>query len=157
MREVPDPYAAISDADRALQARLSDVLELRASDPQQRAMLRAYLSELELPLGAKAVEIGCGTGAVSRALVEILNAEVTGVDPSPVFIERARELANGIPGLTFLQDGRSVTLPDASFDLVVFHTTLCHIADPEAAENARLRTHLVRPCDRAERLKRGIV
>jgi ubiquinone/menaquinone biosynthesis C-methylase UbiE len=131
---VPDPYAAIADADLALQARLSEVLELRAGDPQQRGMLRAYLSELELPPGAKALEIGCGTGAVSRALVEILSADVTGVDSSPVFIERARELANGIPGLTFLQgDGRSLALPDASFDLVVFHTTLCHIADPEGA------------------------
>jgi ubiquinone/menaquinone biosynthesis C-methylase UbiE len=131
---MPDPYAAISDADLALQARLSDVLELRASDPRQRAMLRAYLSELELPPGAKALEIGCGTGAVSRALVEMLKADVTGVDPSPVFIERARDLARDIPRLTFQQgDGRSLTLPDASFDLVVFHTTLCHVADPEAA------------------------
>ena len=97
-------------------------------------MLRAYLSELELPQGAQALEIGCGTGAVSRALVEILNVDVTGVDPSPVFIARARELAKGVPRLTFLEgDGRSLNLSDASFDLVVFHTTLCHIADPEAA------------------------
>ena len=27
----------------------------------------------------------------------------------------------------------SLTQPDASFDLVVFHTTLCHIPHPEAA------------------------
>jgi ubiquinone/menaquinone biosynthesis C-methylase UbiE len=131
---VPDPYAAIVDADLALQARLSDVLELRASDPQQRAMLRAYVSELKLPPAAKALEIGCGTGAVSRALVELLNVDVTGVDPSPVFVTRARELAKGVSRLTFLEgDGRALTFPDASFDLVVFHTTLCHIADPEGA------------------------
>ena len=37
-------------------------------------------------------------------------------------------------GLTFIQgDGRALTLPDASFDLVVFHTTLCHIPGPESA------------------------
>jgi ubiquinone/menaquinone biosynthesis C-methylase UbiE len=131
---VPDPYATIADADPSLQKRLSDILELRASDPQQRAMLRAYLSEIELPHGAKALEVGCGTGAVSRALVEWRNFEVTGVDPSPIFVARAQELGKHLPGLTFMGgDARSLTLPDASFDLVTFHTTLCHIPDSKAA------------------------
>jgi ubiquinone/menaquinone biosynthesis C-methylase UbiE len=131
---MPDPYATIAEADPSLQERLSDILELRASDPQQRAMLGAYLSEIELPHGARALEVGCGTGAVSRALVETLNFEVTGVDPSPIFVARAQELGKHLPGLTFMRgDARSLTLPDASFDLVVFHTTLCHIPNPELA------------------------
>jgi ubiquinone/menaquinone biosynthesis C-methylase UbiE len=131
---MPDPYATIADTDPSLQERFSDVLELRAADPQQQTMLRAYLSELDLPQGARALEIGCGTGAVSRALVELLKLEVTGVDPSSVFVARARELGKHLPGLTFVQgDGRSLDLGEASFDLVVFHTTLCHIPDPEKA------------------------
>jgi ubiquinone/menaquinone biosynthesis C-methylase UbiE len=131
---MPDPYATIVDTDPAFQERLSDVLELRAADPQQRAMLRAYLSELDISQGAKALEIGCGTGAVSRAIVELLRLEVTGVDPSPVFVARAKELGKHLPHLTFVQgDGRSLELSEASFDLVVFHTTLCHILDPETA------------------------
>ena len=131
---MPDPYATIADADSALQEQLSEILELRAKDSQQQAMLRSYLSEVELPPGAKALEIGCGTGAVSRALVEWLKLEVTGLDPSPIFVARARELGAALPGLTFMVgDGRSLTLADASFDLVVFHTTLCHIPTPEAA------------------------
>jgi ubiquinone/menaquinone biosynthesis C-methylase UbiE len=131
---MPDPYATIATADPSLQQRLSDVLELRASDLQQRAMLRAYLSEIDLPPGAKALEIGCGTGAVSRALVEWMKLEVTGLDPSPVFVARARELGKHLPGLAFVEgDGRSLKLGDSTFDLVVFHTTLCHIPDPELA------------------------
>ena len=131
---MPDPYATIGDAAPSLQERLSDVLELRASDPQQQAMLRAYLSEIDLRPGAKALEIGCGTGAVSRALVQSRHFDVTGVDPSPVFLSRARELGKQLSGLTFAQgDGRSLKLPDESFDFVVFHTTLCHIPDPEIA------------------------
>jgi ubiquinone/menaquinone biosynthesis C-methylase UbiE len=137
---VPDPYAKIAEADPSLQKRLSDVLELRASDSQQQAMLRGYLAELELPKGAKALEIGCGTGAVSRALVESLKLGVTGVDPSPIFLERAQELGRHLPGLSFmLGDGRSLSLQDASFDLVVFHTTLCHIPEPERALREALR------------------
>jgi ubiquinone/menaquinone biosynthesis C-methylase UbiE len=131
---MPDPYASIADAEPSIQRRLADVLELRAADPQQRAMLRAHLSQLDLPPGARALEIGCGTGAVSRALVQSLNLTVVGVDPSPIFLERARELAADLPGLTFRKgDGRSLDFPEASFDLAVFHTTLCHIPEPLAA------------------------
>ena len=131
---MPDPYATIADADPPLQERLAEVLELRAKDTQQQAMLRAYISEIELPPGASALEIGCGTGAVSRALVESLRLTVTGLDPSPILVARARELGKHLPGLTFTQgDGRSLNLADATFDLVVFHTTLCHIPNPEVA------------------------
>ena len=131
---MPDPYATIADADPSLQERLAEVLELRAKDTQQQAMLRAYMSEIELPPGASALEIGCGTGAVSRALVESLKLAVTGLDPSPILVARARELGKHLPGLTFMQgDGRSLNLADATFDLVVFHTTLCHIPNPEMA------------------------
>ena len=63
-----DPYASIGQADEALQARLAYVLEPRAADPQQRAMAVAYLCELELPNNASVLEVGCGTGAVTRIL-----------------------------------------------------------------------------------------
>jgi ubiquinone/menaquinone biosynthesis C-methylase UbiE len=129
-----DPYTSIAQADKGLQTRLADVLELRAADPQQRAMLNGYLSELQLPSEASAL-VGCGTGAVSRVLAEMPGVgEVVGIDPAPVFIEKARELGKGFPRLSFqTADGLAVPFPDASFDLVVFHTTLCHVPDPEQA------------------------
>ena len=58
---MPDPYASIAQADEALQVKLAEVLELRAADPQQRTMIDAYLSALELPKDAIALEVGCGT------------------------------------------------------------------------------------------------
>lgn len=132
---MPDPYAIITKVDEGMQKRLADVLELRAAEPQQRAMAERYLSEINLGKGAKVLEVGCGTGAVSRYMAQLFNgSEVTGVDPSPVFVERARELAQGHTGLSFRQgDGRNLEFEDESFDLVVFHTTLCHIPQPEQA------------------------
>jgi ubiquinone/menaquinone biosynthesis C-methylase UbiE len=132
---MPDPYASIAQADEALQKRLASVLELRAADPQQRAMLNAYLSEIQLPSAAIVLDVGCGTGAVTRVLAEIRGvSEVVGVDPSPIFVEKARELGKGHPQVSFRTgDGRAVPFADASFDLVVFHTTLCHLPDPEKA------------------------
>jgi SAM-dependent methyltransferase len=131
---MPDPYAFIADADASAQTRLADVLELRAADPQQQAMLQAYLAELDLSRRALALEVGCGTGAVSRTIRATLGVGVVGVDPSPVFVARAQELCRGLPGLAFREgDGRALQFDAGSFDLVVFHTTLCHMPEPERA------------------------
>ena len=107
---MPDPYTFIAQADMEMQTRLADVLELRAADLQQRVMLNAYLSELQLPSAAIALEVGCGTGAVSRILAEMPGVrEVVGIDPSPVFIEKARELGKGSSRLSFqTADGLAV-------------------------------------------------
>jgi len=130
---VPDVYAAIADADRTTQARLADILELRASDPQQRAMLESYLAEIAPLATARVLEIGCGTGAVVRVVAGRPGvAEVVGVDPSPVFIAKARELSAGLTNVAFEEgDGRSVRFEDRSFDVVIFHTTLSHMPSPE--------------------------
>jgi hypothetical protein len=42
---VADAYAAITDADPALVARIAEVLKLRAADPQQQAMRQTYLGD----------------------------------------------------------------------------------------------------------------
>ena len=137
-----DPYAAIAEADEAVQVRLADVLDLRAADPQQRAMLHDYLSALELSTPARALDVGCGTGSVTRELLEVPGVtEVVGIDPSPVFIERAHSEAD--ERLSFVAgDGRELPFEDASFDVVVCHTVLCHVPSPdrilsEAARVAR--------------------
>ena len=120
---MPDVYATIDRAPEDVQHQLADVLELRAADAQQRAMLEAYLADLR-PHG-RALEIGCGTGAISRRLAH--DADVVGIDPSPVFVARARELA---PELRFeIADGRALPFGDGTFEAVVCHTVLCHIPD----------------------------
>jgi ubiquinone/menaquinone biosynthesis C-methylase UbiE len=130
-----DPYASIAAADSALQTRLAGVLELRAAEAEHKAMLGAYLAEVSVPASASVLDVGCGTGAVSRVLAEIPRVRtVVGIDPSPIFIEKARQLAAGIAQLSFQTgDARALPFPDATFDLVVFHTVLCHVPEPERA------------------------
>ena len=65
---MPDVYADIQSAGEDVQRRLADVLELRAADAQQRAMLATYIDDLDLEAGARVLEVGCGTGAVTRFL-----------------------------------------------------------------------------------------
>ena len=130
-----DVYATIQDADREVVERLAEILELRAADLQQVAMREEYLRRVEFPANARVVEVGCGTGAVARALSGLSGvATVVGVDPSPVFIDRARALAEDLTNLSFLEgDARALPFDDGSVDVVVFHTTLCHVPGPELA------------------------
>lgn len=130
---MPDVYATITQAEREIQERLADVIELRAADPRYQAMVRAYLSEIGFPPRTHALEIGCGTGSITRTLAQWPNVEhAVGIDPSPVFIDRARKLAAGITNISFQQaDGRSLPLEAESFDAVIIHTTMSHVPQPE--------------------------
>jgi ubiquinone/menaquinone biosynthesis C-methylase UbiE len=62
-------------------------LELCAADPQLRAMLTTYLTDAALPQGSRVLEVGCGTGAVTRAVAKWPGVSAAvGIDPSLVFV-----------------------------------------------------------------------
>ena len=132
---MPDVWSAVASLDGATQERLADVLETRGADAQQRAMRRAFLADLTIPEEARVLEVGCGTGVLTRALARLPNvASVVGVDPAPALIARARELADGISIVEYREaDGRELPFEDAAFDVVVFDSTLCHVPMPERA------------------------
>ena len=138
---MPDVYAAIAEVDVATQERLAAILELRAADPQQRVILDAYLGEVEFPPSARVLEVGCGTGAVTRLLARRPGvAEAVGVDPSPVFVAKAGKLAAGLGNGSFEEgDGRALRFGDGDFDVVVCHTVLCHVPEPERVLAEALR------------------
>ncbi|MGH7305540.1 MAG: class I SAM-dependent methyltransferase [Candidatus Rokuibacteriota bacterium] len=130
---MPDVFANIAQASpQALEA-IASTLELRASIPQQQDMLRNYLREIDFPAGARVLEVGCGTGAIARALSAWPNVgAVVGVDPSPFLVEKARGLSAGTANLTFeVGDGRALAFKEASFDVVILHTVLTHVPGPE--------------------------
>jgi ubiquinone/menaquinone biosynthesis C-methylase UbiE len=138
---MPDVYLTIGQAAPAVIEELARVLELRAADPQQEAIRDAYFADLGLPSGARVLEVGCGTGAVCRALAELAETgEVVGVDPSPGFLDIARSLADALPNVEFVEgDAAALPLANGSFDAVVFHTTLCHVPEPEVALGEAVR------------------
>ena len=138
---MPDPYASITTADPVILERLVAALEVRGADLLNRGILQEFLSEIPFPEGARVLDIGCGTGAVTRVLAARPDvSETIGIDPSPVFIAKAMELAPRAGKLSFQEaDGRALPLTDARFDVVIFHTTLCHVPKPEAALAEALR------------------
>jgi ubiquinone/menaquinone biosynthesis C-methylase UbiE len=132
---MPDLYATFTELDPAVQERFADILEVRGANPQQQAMRRAFLADIAFPARARVLEVGCGTGVLTRVLARWPNvAEVVGVDRVPVFLAKARQLAADLPGLTFQEaDGRSLPFADAAFEVVVFDSTLSHVPGRERA------------------------
>jgi SAM-dependent methyltransferase len=131
---MPDLFTVITKVPPEVLEGVALVLEMRAADPQHQAMLRAYLADAAIPQGAHVLEVGCGTGAMTRVLATWPGVEeAVGVDPSPVLLAKARELAAGLANLVFKEaDGRALPFADGMFDVVVFHTTLCHVPEPAA-------------------------
>jgi ubiquinone/menaquinone biosynthesis C-methylase UbiE len=80
--------------------------------------------------GQRALDVGCGSGALVAALAEVLGAEnVTGVDPSEPFVE-----ATGIrvPGARVLVgSGESLPFADGEFDATLSQLVVNFLADPE--------------------------
>jgi ubiquinone/menaquinone biosynthesis C-methylase UbiE len=98
-------------------------------------MRRAFVAEIEFPERADVLDVGCGTGVLTRALARVPNVDaVVGVDVAPSLVDRARELASDLDNVTFeVADGRSLPFEAERFDVVVFDSTLSHVPSPEAA------------------------
>jgi len=130
-----DIYASIHEASTESLGAIAKILEIRAADAQQVAMRADYLSAVGVSAGGLIVEVGCGTGAVARTLAETFSTcHILGLDPSPFLIDRASKSGQEIPNLRFAEgDARRLPLAEASVDALVFHTTLCHVPELDAA------------------------
>jgi SAM-dependent methyltransferase len=132
---LPDVWATVAELDATTQRRLADVLETRGADPKQQEMRRTFLAEVEFPAAAQVLEVGCGTGVLTRMLAGRAEVEsVVGVDLAPSLLDKARELAADLPNVRFEEaDARSLPFADETFDVAVFDSTLSHVPEPERA------------------------
>lgn len=81
--------------------------------------------------GQRALDVGCGPGALTAQLVDRLGADaVSAVDPSPSFVEAVRERFPDIDA----QSGTAEQLPflDDSFDLALAQLVVHFMSDPVA-------------------------
>lgn len=128
-----DPYANLGAAAEDIQIAIADAMDARSIDPAQVAMRRAYMSGIRLPEGAFAVEMGSGTGHVTRDLITVAGASrALGIEPAALMVERARQHHADEPALSFeVGDAKATGLENGSVDMVLMHTLLCHVPGPE--------------------------
>jgi SAM-dependent methyltransferase len=99
-----------------------------------RLVAPVFLAWLEVPAGRRWLDVGCGTGALTGAIVAGCDPRsVTGVDPSEAFVAHARATLVD-PRVTFgLGDAATTGLDDGDVDVVVSGLVLIFVPDLGAA------------------------
>lgn len=141
-----DRWRSDAPPDEARFRELVDFVELRARSPDEVAMRQACLDLLQPAVDEKVIDVGCGSGVVTRDIARRLGSggHVLGVDPNAYLLREAARLAReeGLADRIDWREGdaRRLDFADASFDLVVCVTVLAHIPDsePVVAELVRL-------------------
>ncbi len=94
-----------------------------------------FLARLDVPAGVRWLDVGCGTGALSGAILDrCAPASVLGVDPSQGFLAYARRSLPGARAEFLRGDAQALPTGDAAFDAVVSGLLLNFVPDqPKAA------------------------
>lgn len=114
-------------------------LELRARAEDETATREEYLQLLGVRPGERVLDLGCGSGVVTRAMAKRVapGGCAVGIDASPALVAVAREYADaaGLGGSVEFHEGdcRRLPFPDASFDAAIAATVLAHVPEAERA------------------------
>ncbi|HEY7142259.1 MAG TPA: methyltransferase domain-containing protein [Methylomirabilota bacterium] len=126
-----DPYRAIDR--QSDPSRFAAILEARGRQPNQARLRRAFLSLAGIEAGMRVLDVGCGTGVVTRDVAARVGAggAVVGVDPSRALLaaarRRSRARGRGIRPTFRHGDGLALPFPPASFDVALAVTVLLHV------------------------------
>jgi methionine biosynthesis protein MetW len=79
--------------------------------------------------GSRVLDIGCGTGSITKTILQERHVDIIGIEPNPIRAEAARRL-----GLEVITGVYSSRIPDeyGKFDYMVFADVLEHLEDPSA-------------------------
>ncbi len=99
-----------------------------------RPMAAAFVEWLAPRAGLRWADVGCGTGALTRAiLTAAAPVAVVGVDPSVEFVETARAGIDDSRATFEVGDARSLPMPDGRVDALVSGLALNFIPEPATA------------------------
>lgn len=140
-----DPHRFVNELDKTAIDRLIARLESRATDKVFTRLFDKYADRIDPGPSGRVLEVGCGTGATTRALARrgVFSGKAIGVDQSVHFIQAARQFAldEGIARKVdfHVGDAHSLDFPDGTFDAVFAHTLISHVTDPEAVLREMVR------------------
>ncbi len=132
-KAVPRPYLPAAGSDRALPF-YDPLVKLLGAD-KARAVL---IQQAAIQPNHRVLDVGCGTGTLATRLKRSYPVvEVTGLDPDPLALNRARQKASKNRASIQFDQGYADELPypDSSYDRV-FSSFMFHHLPPEARPKA---------------------
>lgn len=99
-----------------------------------RLVAREFVAWLAVPAGARWLDVGCGTGALSQIILEVASpGEVIGIDPSEGYIAYAREHIPEARARFLVGDAQALPVAGATYDAVAAGLMLNFVSDPNRA------------------------
>lgn len=99
-----------------------------------RPVAARFVDWLAIPSGARWLDVGCGTGALSETILSrAAPREVVGIDPSPGFVMHAESTLAGDHARFETGDAQALDAADGSFDVAVSGLALNFVPRPERA------------------------
>ena len=124
---------------------MTALLERRATVAGYLGMVRTLMQETAVQSGDSILEVGCGTGALTRWLADYTEGKsrITGVDFNRYLLREAENLARskGFEGMVQFEEGNAEELPypDDVFDVTISVTMMEEVdADKALAEMVRV-------------------
>lgn len=109
-----------------------------------RLLAPSFLAWAGVPRGVEVLDIGCGTGALSSAVLALHPKRLEALDLAPAYVQAAeRDLAAKGPARFRVGDAQALPFPDASFDAAVSGLVFNFVPDP--AKAAREARRVLRP------------
>jgi ubiquinone/menaquinone biosynthesis C-methylase UbiE len=105
-----------------------------------RPVADAFFEWLASPSRLSLLDVGCGTGALSRTILEKCSPEsLHGIDPSAAFIDHARNIVHE-PRAVFAEGGaESIPFEEQSFDIVASGLALNFVPNPRLGLSEMVR------------------
>lgn len=98
-----------------------------------RPVAAEFVRRLDVPAGRRWLDVGCGTGALSEAVLTTDPARLVGVDTSEQFLAAARRRIGDRRASFLVGDAQSLPLPDHDVDAVVSGLALNFVPEPRRA------------------------
>jgi ubiquinone/menaquinone biosynthesis C-methylase UbiE len=141
-----DIWQQLESAESSTIDRIVERLEMRGRDDAFVAMTDRYLNRIDVDGFDSVLELGCGTGVVSRSIAARpdFGGSVVGSDYSSQLIEAAQGFAEseGVADTVRfeVEDAQATRQPSDRYDAVILHTVVSHLPEPSLAvrEAARI-------------------
>ncbi len=88
----------------------------------------------------KILDVGCGTGAVTKDIADLTRGQVTAIDIDKEKLKEAKRYLAGVLNVKLIEaDVQKLPFGNETFDLVVFNIVLIHIKNQEKALREMVR------------------
>ena len=135
----PGSHSAVPVGRRQALGFVADAQERVGALPIHVTMREAWLAHADIREGTRVVEVGCGTGVVTRDIARLVGpfGRVIGIDPSESLLRVASRLseAAGLSARVELRQGdaANLALPPNAYDTAVACMVFQHLPEPKAA------------------------